>query len=118
MITHFKLKLDKNFQDLMLDGQKCKVCAQVFKAKPQLLLHIGTKHGKINNILKEMGYMELPCMVAPNTAGSAEIQANLLSIKKEMFDLDEETSESTFSAHQMVKLQVGSEPEQVKYIGV
>ena len=46
----------------LTDGFKCKVCDKVFKAKAPLLAHIGCKHGKVNDILKEKGYKELPSL--------------------------------------------------------
>ena len=63
--------------------RKCKVCDQVFKAKAQLLSHIGCTHGKVNDILREKGYNVLPCLLATNGKKGAEMQANLVQIKKE-----------------------------------
>ena len=62
---------------------KCKVCDQVFKAKAPLLTHIGCKHGKVNDILREKGYNVLPCLLATNGKSGEEMQANLVQIKKE-----------------------------------
>ena len=63
--------------------RKCKVCDQVFKAKAPLLTHIGCTHGKVNDILREKGYNVLPCLLATNGKKGAEMQANLVQIKKE-----------------------------------
>ena len=63
--------------------RKCKVCDQVFKAKAPLLAHIGCKHGKVNDILREKGYNVLPCLLATNGKSGEEMQANLVQIKKE-----------------------------------
>ena len=61
VIVHVRVELERKVKDLM-EGFKCKVCDQVFKSKAPLLAHIGCKHGKVNEILKENGYKELPCL--------------------------------------------------------
>ena len=55
----------------------------MFKAKAPLLTHIGCKHGKVNDILREKGYNVLPCLLATNGKSGAEMQANLVQIKRE-----------------------------------
>jgi len=37
----------------------------------------------VNDILREKGYSVLPCLLATNSKGGAEMQANLVQIKKE-----------------------------------
>jgi len=82
VIVHIRVELERKVKDLM-EGFQCKVCDQVFKAKAPLLQHIGCKHGKVNDILREKGYSVLPCLLATNSKGGAEMQANLVQIKKE-----------------------------------
>ena len=82
IIIHIRVELERKVQDLM-EGLQCKVCDQVFKAKAPLLAHIGCKHGKVNDILREKGYNALPCLLATNSKSGAEMQANLVQIKKE-----------------------------------
>ena len=82
IIIHIRVELERKVQDLM-EGLQCKVCDQVFKAKAPLLAHIGCKHGKVNDILREKGYNVLPCLLATNSKSGAEMQANLVQIKKE-----------------------------------
>ena len=48
---HFMKELQDHYSSLM-DGLKCNVCYSNFKQKHSLLLHIGCKHGKINDILR------------------------------------------------------------------
>ena len=83
---HFKKELETKHSALM-DGLNCSLCGKVFKAKSLLLAHIGCKHGKINDVLKEQNYRVLPCPI--NTPCTTETQANLKArmkiIKKEPF---------------------------------
>ena len=55
MIVHVRLELERRTQHLM-EGFKCKLCDQVFKAKIPLVDHIGCKHGRVNEILREKGF--------------------------------------------------------------
>jgi len=82
VISHIRVELERKVKDLM-EGFQCKVCDQVFKAKAPLLTHIGCTHGKVNDILREKGYNVLPCLLATNGKKGAEMQANLVQIKKE-----------------------------------
>jgi len=82
VIVHIRVELERKVKDLM-EGLQCKVCDQVFKAKAPLLTHIGCTHGKVNDILREKGYSVLPCLLATNGKKGAEMQANLVQIKKE-----------------------------------
>jgi len=86
VIVHIRLELERKVKDLM-EGLQCKVCDQVFKAKAPLLTHIGCTHGKVNDILKEKGYNVLPCLLATNGKKGAEMQANLIQIKKEKVNI-------------------------------
>jgi len=89
VIVHIRVELERKVKDLMeMDGLQCKMCDQSFKGKASLLNHIGCKHGKVNDILKEKGYSVLPCLLATNGNSGAEMQANLVRIKKERGNVD------------------------------
>ena len=59
-------ELAEQFSSLM-DDLRCSLCNTVFKQKHKLLLHIGCKHGKINDILKKKGFAVLPAPVLSTT---------------------------------------------------
>jgi len=82
---HFMKDLQDQYSSLM-DGLKCNICYSSFKQKHSLLLHIGCKHGKINEILRKKNYAALPCPVTTNT--SAAMQKQLVQIKKEKMEVD------------------------------
>ena len=63
---HFMKELAEQFSSLM-DDLRCALCNTVFKQKHKLLLHIGCKHGKINDILKKKGFAVLPAPVLSTT---------------------------------------------------
>jgi len=77
---HFMKELQEQYASLM-DGLRCTLCNNVFKQKHSLLLHIGCKHGKVNDILKQKGFAALPCPV--NATNNAAMQKQLIQIKKE-----------------------------------
>eukprot|EP00092_Neocalanus_flemingeri_P026307 GFUD01028520.1.p1 GENE.GFUD01028520.1~~GFUD01028520.1.p1 ORF type:complete len:657 (-),score=159.95 GFUD01028520.1:22-1992(-) len=81
---HFMKELQDQYSSLM-DGLKCNICYNSFKQKHSLLLHIGCKHGKINDILRQKKFAALPCPVT-NTS-SAAMQKQLVQIKKERMDV-------------------------------
>ena len=89
VIVHIRVELERKVKDLMeMESLQCKMCDQTFKGKAPLLNHIGCKHGKVNDILKEKGYSVLPCLLATNGNSGAEMQANLVRIKKERGNVD------------------------------
>ena len=55
---HFMKDLTAQFQE-MLPGLQCDLCGTVFKQKRTLLLHLGCKHGKINDLLEEKGLQKV-----------------------------------------------------------
>jgi hypothetical protein len=77
---HFMKELRDQYTSLM-DGGKCSICGNIFKQQMNLLMHIGCKHGKINEILQQKGFAALPCPVINNT--SAAMQRQLMKIKQE-----------------------------------
>ena len=80
---HFMKELQEQYASLM-DGLRCTLCNNVFKQKHSLLLHIGCKHGKVNDILKQKGFAALPCPV--NATNNAAMQKQLIQIKKEKME--------------------------------
>ena len=80
---HFMKELQEQY-DTLMDGLKCTLCNNVFKQKHSLLLHIGCKHGKVNDILKQKGFAALPCPV--NATNNAAMQKQLIQIKKERME--------------------------------
>lgn len=89
VISHIKTDLEKAVKELK-DGSRCKVCGQNFARASALVNHLGMKHGKVNDVLKEKGYRVLPCLIATEGAKGAEVQANLMVIKKEKIEVVEE----------------------------
>jgi len=84
---HFMKELAEQFSSLM-DDLRCSLCNTVFKQKHKLLLHIGCKHGKINDILKKKGFAVLPAPVLSTT--NHAMQKQLVKIKKERVDKENE----------------------------
>ena len=84
---HFMKELQEQYSNL-IDGLKCTICNNVFKQKHSLLLHIGCKHGKVNDILKQKGWAALPCPV--NATSNSAMQKQLIQIKKEKMETAEE----------------------------
>jgi len=81
---HFMRELQDQYSSLM-DGLKCNICHSIFKQKHSLILHIGCKHGKINEILKKKGYGALPC---PVSNSSMVMQKQLTQVKQERLEMD------------------------------
>ena len=81
-------ELAEQFSNLM-DDLRCSLCNTIFKQKHKLLLHIGCKHGKINEILKQKGHAMLPapCLEKGNNA----MQKELIKIKKEKMDKSDDS---------------------------
>ena len=85
---HLFQELAEQFANLMED-LRCSLCNTIFKQKHKLLLHIGCKHGKINEVLKQKGYAVLPapCLEKGNNA----MQKELIKIKKEKMDKSDDS---------------------------
>jgi len=86
---HFMKELQDQNSSLM-DGLKCNICHSIFKQKHYLVLHIGCKHGKINEILKNKGYGALPC---PVSNSSMVMQKQLTQVKQEKLEMDAMTDD-------------------------
>ena len=82
---HFIRELEDQYSYL-IDGLKCTICNTLFKQKRRLLLHIGGKHGKVSDILKQMGYAALPCPVLVKS--NSTMQKQLVQIMKEEMKTD------------------------------
>jgi len=82
--SHFTKELEDEFGYLM-DGLECTMCRKNFKSKATLVLHIGSKHGKINDILVKKNFDALPCPVAQGSTCStpAAMQEQLIQLKNE-----------------------------------
>ena len=82
--NHFIRNIQTKFNQLIAEGGKeCLVCGFTAKSRTQVVTHLGCKHGKVNDVLQEMGFKTLPCPVAPNTHKDQEIQRKLVELKKE-----------------------------------
>ena len=90
VITHFFSELSKRFENLY-NGQTCRLCRETFKSKQGLILHIGNRHGRLNDILIEKGFKVLPCTVnnSTPTKNANKIQKQLEQI---IVDVKEENS--------------------------
>ena len=97
---HFMKELAEQFSGIM-ENMKCGLCNSTFKQKHSLLLHIGCKHGKINDILRQKGYVVLPAPIVNSNNGSLQkqMQSRLIEIKKERLTEDDDviTKESKSS---------------------
>ena len=91
---HFMKELAEQFSGIM-ENMKCGLCNSGFKQKHSLLLHIGCKHGKINDILKQKGYIVLPAPMVNNSNGAHQMQIRLLEIKKEKAEDNQVKKEET-----------------------
>ena len=83
--TSLLKEIQDKFAHLM-DDLKCALCHSIFKQKHSLVMHIGCKHGKINEILKEKNFQVLPAPILSNPSSS--MQKKLQMVKKERFDSD------------------------------
>merc|ERR1719244_2240880 len=63
---HFSSDLKRSYSSFM-HGNKCGLCQETLKSKMDLVIHIGTKHGRLNELLTLKG---LP-KIAPNTTSAA-----------------------------------------------
>jgi len=67
---------------------ECSMCGDVFKQRNGTIVHLGSKHGFINEVLKEKQLSVLPATV--NSSGySAAKQKQLFKIKTERADYDD-----------------------------
>ena len=86
LCRHFMKEISETYQELQ-DDLRCTLCASVFKQKHSLVLHIGCKHGKINEILKSKGFPVLPAPVLNNPTSA--MQKQLQKVKMERIEKTE-----------------------------
>ena len=105
---HFMKELAEQFSGIM-ENMKCGLCNSVFKQKHSLLLHIGCKHGKINDILRQKGYVVLPAPIVNSNNGALQkqMQSRLIEIKKERLTDDDDITKETTSS---LKKEAGEAP--------
>ena len=82
---HFIKELEEQYGNLRY-GLRCTICDNSYKHKLNLLFHIGGKHGKINDILKQKGLAVLPCPV--NATSYSAMQKKLIQKKKEKMETE------------------------------
>ena len=84
LCRHFMKELQESCNDLVND-MKCTLCYNEFKQKHNLLLHLGCKHGKINDILREKNLKVLPAPILnnPTTAMQKKLKLVEKKVKKE-----------------------------------
>ena len=92
MCRHFAEELDvlvDQFIDSTDDpaGFTCRKCGDFFKRKGRINLHLGCKHGLINQVLRKKNLMVLPSSV--NSTYSAAKQKKLRKIKKEKVEYED-----------------------------
>ena len=92
LCRHFMKEIAETYKDLQ-DDLKCTLCASVFKQKHSLVLHIGCKHGKINEILKSKNFPVLPAPVLNNPTSA--MQKQLQKVKKEKIEKTETPMKQT-----------------------
>ena len=95
LCRHFIRELHDSFSHLMNDN-KCTICTNTFKQKHSLILHIGSKHGKINDILRQKKLPVLPAPVLnhPSTVKQKNLKLVEMAIKKERQDDQANTGET------------------------
>ena len=95
LCRHFMKEIADQFESLMDTKDpkelKCTICRNGFKARHSLVLHIGCKHGKINDILKQKGFLVLPAPILNRTSNN--MQKQLQQVKKEKMDTGSTSAE-------------------------
>jgi len=89
-VRHFSEELQAKAEPFITADLSCQKCGGAFKIKKKLILHLGCKHGLINEVLKEKNLMVLPLSV--NTKYSAAKQKQLWQIKIERVELEADGS--------------------------
>ena len=84
LCRHFMKELQESCNDLV-NEMKCTLCYYEFKQKHNLLLHLGCKHGKINDIIREKNLKVLPAPILnnPTTAMQKKLKLVEKKVKKE-----------------------------------
>ena len=88
MSSHFMPELQAMARRFISPDLTCQKCGDVFKVKKRLILHLGKKHGIINEVLKKNNLRVLPSSV--NASYSAAKQKKLRKIKMEKVEHQED----------------------------
>ena len=88
MSSHFMPELQAMARRFISPDLSCQKCGDVFKVKKRLILHLGKKHGIINEVLKKKNLRVLPSSV--NASYSAAKQKKLRKIKMEKVEHQED----------------------------
>jgi len=89
--VHFYKELEKEVEGSMTEDLKCQKCGSSFKMKKSLVLHLGSKHSMINNVLKQK---LLPLLTTSLSNNSLVSQKKLVALKQEAVIPDVETEVS------------------------
>ena len=91
MVKHFLREVESRVSKFIAGEAprlECSMCGDVFKQRNGAIVHLGSKHGFINDILKEKQLSVLPVTVN-NSGYSAAKQKQLCKIKTERADYDD-----------------------------
>ena len=88
MASHFMPELQAMARRFISPDLSCRKCGDVFKTNRGLILHLGKKHGIINEVLKKKNLRVLPSSV--NARYSAKKQKQLEKIKLEKVEHQED----------------------------
>ena len=88
MSSHFMPELQAMARRFISPDLSCRKCGDVFKTNRGLILHLGKKHGVINEVLKKKNLIVLPSSV--NARYSAKKQKQLEKIKLEKVEHQED----------------------------
>ena len=90
MVKHFTREVEALVSKFAGEAPRfdCSMCGDVFKQRNGTIVHLGSKHGFINEVLKEKQLSVLPVTVN-NSGYSAAKQKQLFKIKTERADYDE-----------------------------
>ena len=88
-------------------GLTCRKCGDFFKRRGRIILHLGCKHGLINEVLRRKNLMVLPSSV--NSSYSAAKQKKLRKIKKEKVEFEDSESFAQVDARKNLVMRTESE---------
>ena len=97
-VKHFSRELGEAVRQFISPNMSCIKCGDEFKHKKRIEVHLGCKHGLINEVLRQKNLMVLPSSV--NINYSAKKQKKLKMIKQEKVESNEPVS------HEEIKRQL------------